>query len=134
MTKQMILLGLLCLAAGCGYVAGDPGEWRQKCRHTYTMDVDGRPQEVHRALATAMHSYGWGSDDVVVDQFYEDTNTGSVWVYEDDPRDTVGFMLDVGRGTDNRVRITVYPVSDWYARKSREWLTKTLNLPTKEGT
>jgi hypothetical protein len=133
-TKQMLVLGLLCLSAGCGYIDGDPATWRQQCRNQYTIEVVGEPEDIHKALVTGMFSYGWGEGGCIHQDFTAKDETGSVWAYCEDPRSTTGFIIDVAPAASGRTSITVYPESRYFARRSREWLEKTLKLPAKEGT
>jgi hypothetical protein len=126
-------LGLLLFAAGCGYIDGNPATWRQRCRETYTVEVAGEPRVIHKALVAAFYTYGWGEGATINQEFYEPNATGSFWAYFGNPRDTVGFITDVAPTGNGRTLVTVYPESRFYARKSREWLEKTLKLPMKEG-
>jgi len=123
--RKILLVALLAMS-GCEYLEGEPDVWRQKCRYAYTVETEGEPRVVHKMLLTALYRDGWGRRVIINQEFYEPNATGSFWAYLGNPRDTLGFITDVAPAGAGRTAITVYPESRFYARKSREWIEKTL--------
>lgn len=120
----LCLLGVFSLVAGCSVVT--PSRLRETCRRTYTMEVPGDFVDIHGRIVTAMNTIGWGEAAMVRQEVHAGLGRASTWASYPDKRNPIGFVIDTERLGENRTRIKVYPMSGYYARKSRAMIEAAL--------
>lgn len=131
---------VLTIAAACFLTSCSVRKWadleripptdvlRQNSRHVYTMNVPGDYLDVHDRIVAAMHNVGWGEYVQIRDEKRPELSRASTWACYPEERTPHGFLIDTERLGDDTAKITVYPYSKWYARKSREMIEEALDL------
>jgi len=70
-----------------------------------------------------MLAWGWAESGPIQRPFYEETQTGSLWVQVPDEPQINGFVIDV-EGKGDHSRIVVYAWNQFYADRIRAMIAK----------